>query len=85
MKKYQYSLAYYDQKMGTADMCIKMPMDGVPVNVSLPEFLQSAGEHGWLLCGSMDSYIHDNIKSVYGNRTLTDPKEVLELIFVKEV
>jgi hypothetical protein len=87
MKKLQYRLAWYDRKMGTVDF------SGEP----LPQFLQSAGEQGWLLCGVMDGYIQTGIRTVHANpeqfakatgqseRTLTDPKEVIELVFVKEV
>jgi hypothetical protein len=97
MKKLQYRLAWYDRKMGTVDFYVKMPMDGVDSGEPLPQFLQSAGEQGWLLCGVMDGYIQTGIRTVHANpeqfakatgqseRTLTDPKEVIELVFVKEV
>ena len=97
MKKFQYSLAWYDRKMGTVDYYVKMPMEGVDSGNNLPQFLQSAGEHGWQLCGVWDSFIQPGIRAVHPNpeqyakvtgqreRTLTDPKEVIELVFVKEV
>ena len=85
MSKYKYSIVYFDRTTGTMDYYIKMPMDGVDSGTTVPEFLRQAGEHGWQMCGGWDSYLRDGIKSVHGNRTLTHPEEVIELIFMKEV
>jgi hypothetical protein len=84
MKRYTYSIVYFDRTNGTMDYYVKMPMDGVESGTPVPVFLQQAGDHGWQLCCGWNSYLKDSIKSVYGNRTLKDPEEMLELIFVKE-
>jgi hypothetical protein len=84
MTKYKYSIVYFDRKNGTMDYYIKMPMEGVDSGTVVPEFLRQAGEHGWQLCCGWNSYLMDGIKSVHGDRTLTEPEEVLEMIFMKE-
>jgi hypothetical protein len=97
MKQYKYGLAWLDRTNNTVSTYIKMPMDGTAEGEVLPVFLESAGKEGWLLCGMMDSFLSKGVRKMhpypeqfakaYGkrDREITDPKEVLELIFVKEV
>jgi hypothetical protein len=82
--------------MGSVSTYLKTPMDGVAEEESLPEFLKSAGEKGWLLCGVMEGYISPTTTTIHPNpqafaklggeaqRTLQDLKEVIELVFVRE-
>lgn len=46
-----YGLAEYDRFTGMVGCNINLPMDGVQEG-TLYEFLKSAGENGWELCGS---------------------------------
>ena len=97
MKEYRYSIAWYDRKMGTVSTYVEMPMEGVPDANSFPEFLQNAGKQGWLLCGAVDGYYSAGMSAAQPNpeayakatgqtsRKVTDPKEVIELIFAKEI
>jgi len=55
MKKYKYSIVYFDRTTGTMDYYMKMPMDGVESGTVVPEFLRQAGEHGWELCCGWNS------------------------------
>jgi hypothetical protein len=84
VKKFKYSIVYYDRKNGTMDYYIHLPMDGVDAGTTLPEFLKQAGDHGWQMCGGWNTYLGDGIKRAHGSGTLTDPEEVLELIFMRE-
>jgi len=95
-KAFQYALAYYDRKFGTVSSYIKLPVEGAPENEALPVFLKGAGEYGWVLCGTFDTYLSDGIRTIQGNpehfakatgkaaRNIEDPKEVIELVFVRE-
>lgn len=97
MREYRYAIAYFDRRMGTVSTYIKMSMDGVEEGAVLPTFLESAGKKGWLLCAMMDTFLKDGIRTIQAypeefakatgkrDRDITDPSELLELIFVKEV
>lgn len=95
MRKIVYALASYDHKMGTVDYYIKMPMDGVESGESLPRFLESAGEHGWQLCGVIPNAARKGAiqalppeyakASGQSTRKIADSSEITELIFSKEI
>lgn len=47
----KYGLAEYDRFTGMVSFNINLPMDGVTTGF-IYEFLRSAGENGWELCGA---------------------------------
>jgi hypothetical protein len=95
MSALRYGWADYDHNKGVVNQYVKMPMDGVDDgDVSLPQFLQSAAEHGWRLCGTVPNAAHkgaqvglspDEAKRAgKSTRTVQDAAELTVLIFLKD-
>jgi hypothetical protein len=53
--KVEYGSAVLDRLTGTIGWHFRFPMDGVASDVSIGEFMSSAGENGWELCGCYPS------------------------------
>lgn len=53
--KVKYGIAVLDRFTGTIGWHFKFPMDGVDSDVSIGDFITSAGENGWELCGCFPS------------------------------
>ncbi|HXC95936.1 MAG TPA: hypothetical protein VNU92_09550 [Edaphobacter sp.] len=52
MKRFVYGLAEFDRIDGTIESYIHLPVEGASGH-TVPAFLESAGEKGWELCGTM--------------------------------
>jgi hypothetical protein len=89
MKQFVYGLSDYDRHSGVVDYEIHLPMEDVS-GPSLPDFLKSAAEKGWLLCGTLPrpsvkgSPMHDP-RSPGGTRIVEDVCDITSLIFYKDV
>jgi hypothetical protein len=80
-----YGLAELDNLTGTADCNGNLPMDGVQGG-SLHEFLHSAGEHGWELCGAFPDGLKGMKRAIPGKaepREYGEAAEIIALIFKK--
>jgi hypothetical protein len=83
--KITYGLADYDRFTGTVDWNINLPMEGVQCG-TMYEFLQSAGEQGWELCGAFPAAQKGSKRALPGTaelRETADAAEVVALIFKK--
>jgi len=80
-----YGLAELDRYTGRVDWNINLPMDGVQCG-TLYEFLQSAGEQGWELCGAFAAGLKGSKRALPGKdelRECGEAAEVVALIFKK--
>jgi hypothetical protein len=80
-----YGLAEFDNYTGRVDWNINLPMDGVQCGI-LYEFLQSAGEKGWELCGASPAGLQGLKRAIPGKsetREYSEAAEVVALIFKK--
>lgn len=80
-----YGLAEFDNYTGRVDWNIKLPMDGVQCG-TLYEFLLSAGEQGWELCGAFPAGLKGLKRAIPGKaepREYGEAAEVVALIFKK--
>ena len=83
--KITYGLAELDNYTGMVDCNINLPMDGVQCG-GLYEFLQSAGDHGWELCGAFPAGLKGSKRAISGKaepREYGEAAEVVALIFKK--
>jgi hypothetical protein len=80
-----YGLAIYDRNTGKMDSDINLPMCEVGAN-SFPEFLNSAGENGWELCGTFSAGVVGSTRSMPGTtelRKCVDAAEEIAFVFKK--
>ena len=78
-----YGLAELDRFTGSVDWNINLPMENVSTG-SLYDFLHSAGENGWELCGAFPSGVKGNKRPIPGSaelRECADPSEQIAFIF----
>ena len=83
--KITYGLAEFDNYTGRVDWNINLPMDGVQCG-TMYEFLQSAGEHGWELCGAFPAGLKGSKRAIPDKtepREYGEAAEVIALIFKK--
>jgi hypothetical protein len=83
--KITYGLAELDNATTRVDWNVNLPMDGVQCG-TLYEFLHSAGEHGWELCGSFPVGLKGMKRAIPGTaepREYSEAAEVVALIFKK--
>jgi hypothetical protein len=83
--KITYGLAQWDNYTGTVDYNVNLPMEGVQGG-TLYEFLHSAGEHGWELCGAFPAGLKGAKRAIPGKAELRECEEAAEvsaLIFKK--
>lgn len=83
--KITYGLAEFDNYTGRVDWNINLPMDGVQCG-TMYEFLRSAGEHGWELCGGFPSGLKGMKRAIPDKaegREYGEAAEVVALIFKK--
>lgn len=83
--KVEYGLAEYDRYTGVVDWNINLPMDGV-CSGSLYEFLKSAGENGWEMCGAFPDGTKGRTRGLpvsfgRGKRVCEDAAEEIAFIF----
>jgi hypothetical protein len=81
--KIKYGLAEFDRFTGMIDWNINLPMDGVQSGF-LYEFLRSAGENGWELCGSFPCGVNGSKRAIPGKaelRECQDTAEEIALVF----
>jgi hypothetical protein len=86
MKSFVYGLAEFDRIAGTIDSYIHLPVEGVSGH-TVPAFLESAGEQGWELCGTMPgpSRIGANVATADGGkRKVEDYNECTVMIFRRD-
>jgi hypothetical protein len=79
-----YGLAEFDRFTGEVSWNINLPMDGVKSGEFLYEFLRSAGENGWELCGAFPVGVKGSKRTIRGRPELKecqDPTEEIALIF----
>ena len=83
--KITYGLAELDNLTGLVDWNVNLPMDGVQSG-GIYEFLHSAGEHGWELCGAFPGGLKGSKRAIAGKselREYAEAAEVVALIFKK--
>ena len=83
--KLTYGLAEYDRYTGSVDFNIHLPMDGV-TGGNFYEFLATAGERGWELCGCFPSSRKGGRRALPGAseaRVSDDAAEQIALVFIK--
>jgi hypothetical protein len=84
--KITYGLAELDNFTGLVHWNGDLPMDGVQSGGRLDEFLPSAGEHGWELCGAFPYGLKGVKRGIAGKselREYAEAAEVVALIFKK--
>ena len=83
--KITYGLAELDNATSRVDWNANLPMDGVQCG-TLYEFLHSAGEHGWELCGAFPAGLKGMKRAIPGRTEpleYSEAAEVVALIFKK--
>jgi ABC-type molybdate transport system permease subunit len=80
-----YGLAEYDRYTGMVEWNINLPMDGVQSG-NLYEFLRSAGENGWEMCGTFSAGIKGMTRALplsagEAKRVCEDASEEIAFIF----
>jgi len=79
----KYGLAVYDRSTNMVGCDITLPMDDV-VEGNLHEFLSSAGENGWELCGSFSCGVKGMNRAIGSKgevRKCEDTTEEIAFIF----